>query len=101
MERDDLWESLELNSRDMLVRFLPDYNKTKVDGFDSRTDRDVEYWSGVIEAVGDGLDDQLVGCVVYFRKETSTVLEIPDFGKYHLVNDDHKLLVRLDQRGKY
>lgn len=83
-----------LNPTDMLVSLLDDYY-TKDNSF-TITEK-ADYSVGVIEAVGLDLDESLIGKIIYFHRDIGEKIDLKNIGKYILVTQSMKLLIRLDQ----
>ena len=92
------FEAIELNPTDMLVTPLTEYYKTKDQkAFDSNVHQEGREDVGVIEHVGPELPQERVGKIIYYKENTSTLIDLKDIGKYEVVNENYKILIRSDQ----
>lgn len=87
-------ESLVLNSEDMLVSRIEDYFK-KDDAF--KLNKDQNYHVGIIEVVGSGLPKEWIGKIVYYHINIAPIIDVKKIGKFELVSNSIKLLIRMDQ----
>lgn len=78
----------------MLVSPIIDYYK-KTGSF--KPDSAIDYSVGTIKAIGSDLPKEIIGKVIYYHRNIATKIDLKKFGKFDLVTESLKLLIRMDE----
>jgi hypothetical protein len=91
MEEDKL-QTIVLKKGDYLVEHLPNFFRKKDSNKFSSKLREVENcFVGKIQKAQPGHQDR-VGMLVYYLKDVCPVIELPEIGEYHVVNEAYVIL---------
>lgn len=91
------FELIELNPEDMLVSNLPDYFKKNQKSFDTTIKDHQMFDVGIVEHVGEKLNKDIIGKVIYFHSNLSETINLKGIGVFEKVGDSLKILIRKDQ----
>jgi hypothetical protein len=80
-----------------LVEPIPDYYNRSRGGFSSKVMNATPTDAGIIRKVGDGLDSNELGKIIYYPKNVGTSLEVRGVGVYQLIHSENVLMVRMDE----
>lgn len=94
-----IFENIELNRNDFLVERLSDYYSKK-EGLDTNIGKNDLHFAGVILAVGEKININNVGKIIYYHKNIATEVNVKGIGIYELVPFHLKLMIRMDQTRK-
>ncbi len=86
-----------INPKEYLVTRLKDYFAVPEGEFSTRILETMPVHVGIIEKVGEDLPQDREGKIIYYKTDLSDKIEIKGIGKYELVADAYKYLVRMDQ----
>lgn len=87
-------DGIVLNENDILVKPVEDYFK-KTDDF--TITENVNHSVGIIKHVGEKIDKSWVDKIIYYHKNIGTVINLKGIGRFDLIDNSVKLIVRMDQ----
>jgi hypothetical protein len=95
-------DEIVLQRNGILVKRIEDYfGRTKTDsGFDSTITENLNMDVGVIVKLGSDLPIEWNGKIIYYTKGMGTKVVLKSMGRFELVSDDFRMIIRLDQDEK-
>lgn len=82
-----------LKPKDLLIEPMKDFHEKKEGEFNTKIKENIDYNVGKIVLGGAEIPTEVIGKTIYYMKNIGTNVDIPEIGKYELVNYEHTYLI--------